>query len=682
MRDDGKLRGIVCLALDITKRKRAEDALRRSEELYRSVVENVSAGITVIDANFTLVAVNPAQARMFGKTPDELVGKKCFREFEKRDAVCPHCHGVEAMATGRPVDREKEGVRDDGSRFTARVQAFPLFGPNGDVTGFVELVEDITQRKQTEELLQRAKEAAEAANRAKSEFLANMSHEIRTPMTAILGFSDLLATPNLPHDERREFLEAIRRNGTALLELINGILDLSRIEAGKLVLERTRCPLRQIVDDVLPTVKVQAEDKDLRLEVDYQFPLPESIHTDPMRLHQVLVNLVGNAVKFTQRGTVRIAVRCLQDDKEALRVQFVVSDTGIGIPADKIGGLFQPFVQADGSATRRFGGTGLGLAISKRLASALGGDIQVVSQPEKGSTFTLTIDAGPRQGVRMLQSPPAATDVSKSPSADGHEVPLDGRVLLAEDVPDVQLVFLKVLRQWNLEVELAEDGLAACRLAKKSKLEGRPFDLILMDIQMPGMNGYEATQRLRQHGWQGPIVALTAHAMVGDRKKCLSAGCDDYLSKPVDAKALRDVLARYVGRPVIATGDEDRAQDAGAGPVGLLAAGPLDAATVARLVGGFAQALPARAITIQSALRSQDLPSVKELAHQLKGSAGLYGFTQIADTARLIHQRATEEEDLEQLRAAVSKLVELCEQARSLQASSNSPGHSPGGGEA
>ena len=287
---------------DITARKRTEAALRYSEELYRSVVENIDVGITLINSNHTLVAVNRGSARMFGKAADELVGKKCFCEFEKQDTVCPHCPGVEAMATGRAVDREREAVRDDGSRFIASIRAFPLFGPDGTATGFVELAEDITQRKQAEELLQRAKEAAEAANRAKSEFLANMSHEIRTPMTAILGFSELLTSPNLPYQEQRQFLAGIQRNGKALLELISDILDLSRIEAERLTLDRLECPLQQIIDDLLSVVQVRAEQKGLALEVDYAFPLPETIHTDPVRLRQVLINLIGNAVKFTERA--------------------------------------------------------------------------------------------------------------------------------------------------------------------------------------------------------------------------------------------------------------------------------------------------------------------------------------------------------------------------------------------
>jgi PAS domain S-box-containing protein len=643
---------------DITERKRAEEALRYSEELYRSVVENIDAGITVIDSHYTLVAVNAAQARMFGKAADELVGKKCFHEFEKRDAVCPHCHGAEAMATGRPVDREREGVRDDGSRFIATVKAFPLFGPDGAATGFVELVEDITQRKQAEELLQRAKEGAEAANRAKSEFLANMSHEIRTPMTAILGFADLLTAPNLPYHEQRHFLAGIQRNGKALLELISDILDLSRIEADRLTLERTDYPLRQVIDDVLSVVQVRAEEKCLSLDVDYHFPLPETIHTDSVRLRQILSNLVGNAVKFTERGTVRITIRCTQETDRTSRIQFAISDTGIGIPADKIGKLFEPFMQVDGSSTRRYGGTGLGLAISRRLAKALGGDVQVASQLGEGSTFTLTIDAGSLEGVRVLQAPQALSTAEGELSSAQHEIPLHGRVLLAEDVPDLCAVLRHILQKMNLEVEIAEDGRLACEMAEKSQARGRPYDLILMDIQMPKMNGYEAARQLRQHGWKGPVVALTAHALVGDREKCLAAGCDDYLAKPITAARLRHLLARYL--PEAAA---ERANDAAAiapGPAGLLQSGILDAGKVAALVDAFRQELPARADRIRRAFQEQDRTSLLELSHQLKGSAGTYGFGSISETADTICDRLRAEDKLEAIQAAIDELIAQC----------------------
>jgi signal transduction histidine kinase/CheY-like chemotaxis protein/HPt (histidine-containing phosphotransfer) domain-containing protein len=539
-----------------------------------------------------------------------------------------------------------------------------------DLAFALRTIDDERQRKQSETELVVAKVAAEAANRAKSEFLANMSHEIRTPMTAILGFSDLLTSPNLPYQEQREFLAGIQRNGKALLELISDILDLSRIEADRLTLDRMDCPLQQIIDDVLSVVQVRAEQKGLALELDYAFPLPETIHADPLRLRQVLTNLIGNAVKFTERGSVRITVRCTQERDGAGRMQFAISDTGIGIPADKMGELFEPFTQVDGSTTRRYGGTGLGLAISRRLAKALGGDVQVTSHLGKGSTFTLTIDAGSLKGVRMRQSPQSASTAEEEPSFTEHEVPLHGRVLLAEDVPDVHIVICQILQKMNLDVEIAENGGLACERAEKSQVEGKPFDLILMDIQMPKMNGYEATRWLRQHGWKGPVVALTAHALAGDREKCLAAGCDDYIVKPITAKGLRDVLSRYLGQR--ATACPRSTPESARESTELLQSGILDPSKVAALVDAFRGELPTRAERIDKAFQQHNRTLLFEVSHQLKGTAGMYGFDNIAETARTICDRLRVDDELEELQATVYELVDLCRQAASHQPGSPS----------
>jgi len=633
----------------------ANEALWESEERYRALVEGVDVGITFIDSALNIVTANRKQAEIVQSTPGELIGKKCYRAYEGRDEVCPHCPGLKAMASGCPAEIERIGQTDDGRVFAVHVKASPVFDQDGKATGFVEVVEDIRQRKQreremawlaklpganpnpvvsvardgailyrneasrglwqtwgcheegtlppqwhqlalnslrsgsvqqiececggrvflltfapmldtgcvnlyaldvtdrarAEEALQRAKEAAEAANCAKSEFLANMSHEIRTPMTAILGFSDLLQSTDLSRQERCEFLEGIHRNGKALLDLISDILDLSRIEADRLTLEKVDCPVQPIIDDVLSAVKVRAEQKGLSLKVEHRFPLPEKIYTDPGRLRQILVNMVGNAVKFTEHGEVCLTLRCLGEAGKAAQMQFAVSDTGIGIPADQIDKLFQPFTQVDGSASRRYGGTGLGLAISKRLAKALGGDMEVTSEPGKGSTFTVTIDAGSLKGVRMLQTPPVVPAESRESLPDVQPPILEGRLLLVEDDPDIQRIVRLLLRKMNVEVNVASDGRMGCDMAVKSRDEGKPYALILMDIQMPGMNGYEATRWLRQHDWPGHIVALTAHAMVGDREKCLAAGCDDYIAKPMIAAGLRNLLTRHLEQTAV-----------------------------------------------------------------------------------------------------------------------------------
>ncbi|MCY2987643.1 MAG: ATP-binding protein [Planctomycetota bacterium] len=397
------------------------------------------------------------------------------------------------------------------------------------------------QRQRTEEQLHLAQAAAETASRLKSEFLANMSHEIRTPMTAILGFSDLLADTELTHTEQAEFVESIQNNGNALLRLINDILDLSRIEADRLVIEKTPCQLQRIIEDVLEVVKLRAAGKGIGLQRVCRLPLPETIHTDPARLRQVLVNLLGNAVKFTEQGEVHLTIQALA---EGSRLQFAVTDTGIGIPADKLGKLFQPFMQVDGSNTRRYGGTGLGLAISQRLAKALGGEIVVTSEIGRGSTFSLTIDTGLPEGVCLPPALPELSYARESLPAVQPARELQGRVLLAEDSPDNQMVIRHLLKKRKLDVDLAEDGQVACELAERSQAEGKPYALILMDMQMPRLNGFEATQRLRQQGWRGPIVAVTAYAMAGDRERCLQAGCNDYLAKPITMNEFQKILQR------------------------------------------------------------------------------------------------------------------------------------------
>ncbi len=542
---------------------------QRSEECYRSLVENIDMGITLIDPDYTIVAMNTCQSRLFGKSQESFLGKKCYREFEKRESPCTHCPGVQAMATGRPAEAETKGIRDDDSHFDARIHAYPVFDNSGDSTGFIELVEDITERKKTEQALKDYANALESANtnleqcsmaahtatRAKSEFLANMSHEIRTPLTAILGYADLLIE-SLTHAEDRQSVATIKRNGEYLLAIINDILDLSKIEAGRLDVEHIACSTARIFAELVSLMSVSAEAKGLRLRMENEGPLPEIITSDPVRLRQILINLIGNAVKFTEAGEVRVTVRLLKESPGEPKLQIDVTDTGIGMSPEQVSRLFQPFAQADSSTTRKFGGTGLGLTISKRLAIMLGGDIVVHSVPGKGSTFTVTVGVGSLQGVQfynqlsVVRSHSAATAMPSS-------IKLNGRILLAEDGPDNQRLISFVLRKAGAEVVVAQNGQEAVDLVlaeqanaiatNGEKKQCRPFDLVLMDVQMPIMDGYEATRRLREEGFTGPIIALTAHAMPQDIQKSLSAGCDLHLSKPID----RDVLLTTIAQRLI-----------------------------------------------------------------------------------------------------------------------------------
>ena len=410
----------------------------------------------------------------------------------------------------------------------------------GKAVRMIGVLQDVTHRKQTESELAAAREVAEAANRAKSEFLANMSHEIRTPMTAILGFADLL----LEEPSQSETVDAtvtIKRNGEHLLSLINDILDVSKIETGKLVLEAVPCSPKAVLDDVVALMRVKADAKGLLLETCCNPVVPEAISSDPTRLRQILVNLVGNAIKFTETGRVTIALDLAEDAGTPPKLCFTISDTGMGMTPGQIGHLFQPFSQADTSTTRRFGGSGLGLAISKHLVEAMGGRICVDSQLGKGSTFRFQIRAIP-----VSTGQPRRSDKPLTAPETWENSLVGCRILLAEDGPDNQRLIGHLLRKAGAQVEVAENGMVAARSAIITK---DPFDLILMDMQMPLMDGYEATRELRHYGYDGPIIALTAHAMKGDEQKCLDAGCNAYLAKPIDKPTFFGTVARFLKDP-------------------------------------------------------------------------------------------------------------------------------------
>ncbi|MFQ5463328.1 MAG: ATP-binding protein, partial [Phycisphaerae bacterium] len=522
---------------------------------------------------------------LFGWSIDDTAGrdwKAIFTDPTLADQL------LQAVVQGDDWRGELELVAQHRGPFPGAAKATAILDDAGWRTGTLLSISDISERKAARErelratekldryahaleikneLMESAMQQAEAATRSKSEFLANMSHEIRTPMTAILGFTETMLDPDLSDSDRLNAVYTVRRNGEHLLQIINDILDISKIEAGKLNVERMSCAPTQVVAEVKSLMQVRADAKNLTFNIEYDGPIPETIESDPTRLKQILVNLIGNAIKFTEAGEVRLIIR-LVEAAGGPCMQFDVLDTGMGMSPEQVGRLFQAFSQADSSTTRKFGGTGLGLSISKRLAQMLGGDITVESRPGEGSRFRATIKVGSMDGVIMLDNPLMASSakpgVAASPKADADQ--LNARILLAEDGPDNQRLIAYLLKKAGASVTVVENGQRAVELAlaaqdpRRSDDPLQPFDVILMDMQMPVKDGYEATGLLRQKGYTRPIIALTAHAMAGDRRKCMAAGCDDYATKPVDRKKLIAVIRKYLPRHSVPAEqrDEDR----------------------------------------------------------------------------------------------------------------------------
>ena len=561
------LEGRECLLesfIDISERKQMEEELRR---LARAV-EQSSEGIAVADMDGNIEFVNSAWAQMHGYRPDEVLGKH-LKIFHTTEQLLTDVNPFNDLVMKNGSHQAEVGhARKDGSTFPTRMTATLLKDDDGNPIGLLGIVRDITERKQAESALKitlekvesvnvhleqqtalanEMAEKAEAANIAKSRFLANMSHEIRTPMNAVVGMSHLLADTELS-DEQKHFVKIIQQSADSLLNIINDILDFSKIEAGKLDLELIDFDLIQLLKEINGMMEIEARDKDLQYFCQVDPAVPQYVSGDPGRIRQVLVNLVGNAVKFTHKGKIQIQVNRIPGKKPAderqIALMFKVIDTGIGISPDKIQTLFDAFTQVDASTTRKFGGTGLGLSIAKNLIEMMGGHLDVSSQEGKGSVFTFTVPLKKGVSAAQIIAETGKTSPMASKETSAMKEKHRARILVAEDFSINQEVVRGFLENFGFSVHIVENGMEAIHALEKHR-----YDLVLMDVQMPKMDGIEATRVIRDPESRVldhhiAIVALTGHAMAGDRYKFVDAGMNDYLPKPINPDTLYDVVMR------------------------------------------------------------------------------------------------------------------------------------------
>ena len=665
--DNGEITHFVAIKRDISEEIRTRTRLK----LIESAIAETDQGIHIMDAvphpgGPLIQYVNAGFCRITGYSAEECVGARAGLVRGSQTDPAKMQRIMDSIAQGDSITIEMDYQRKDGTPYVGEVHLSPVHNDKGQVTHYVGLLTDIGLRKQAEAALLEARDQALENSRLKSEFLSTMSHEIRTPMNGIIGMTDLLLDTPLDA-EQREFTSIVRDSAQSLLVIINDILDFSKIEAGKLDIDSTDFSIAQVLGGTLELLSARAQEKSLSLTSHIDPTLPALVMGDPVRLRQVLLNILGNGIKFTHQGGISISV---QRDAQATEptLRFEVTDTGIGIPLQVQAKLFQSFTQADSSTTRKYGGTGLGLAISRRLVELMGGQIGVLSQPGQGSTFWLTLPLIPADNLApyfindaaLAPTPPTAPLAPlQAVAGAAASRPI---ILLAEDNPVNQRLAQAQLAKLGYTLQIVDNGQKAVDLlAQSQRGEAPAFAAVLMDCQMPVMDGFEATaaiRRAQQAGeWRTPIIAMTANAMQGDRERCLAAGMDDYLSKPIQIDLLQSLLVQWVGPP-------DSGSDRPATPQTPLhapesAAGSPDLASpelinlrllesyfgddpqmVSKLLALYQHSTRSLMAKLDDAVQQRQAPLVDALAHELRGASGNMGLDRMTRLATELEAQA------------------------------------------
>ncbi|MEY4669748.1 MAG: hypothetical protein RL518_2447 [Pseudomonadota bacterium] len=649
----GRLEGYVSSCVDLSSRMTDELQYQNNEARFRAISEAAPLGIFVTDSDGNYIYTNIKFQQITGQTAEESFGSGWQRALADEDRERVAASWYAATRTAKPFEEVYRFRKPNGEIAWASVKAAAI-NSTDTVSGWVGTVEDITARLKADSELVEAKQSAEAATHAKGQFLANMSHEIRTPLTAIIGFAEALRDERKHTPDELHCLDVILSNGRHLLDIINGILDLSKIDAGALTIERTSCNLVEVIEEIRLMFVPRIVEKALSFSVKYEWPLPAHIITDPLRLKQVLINLLSNAIKFTDNGWIELTVSF---DSTTKRVGFTIADSGIGIAPEQIEKLFKPFSQANESITRQFGGTGLGLTISSHLVHALGGTIEVTSAPGHGSTFSFCIAPELDNAASLINELPA----EEAPSEQSRIVQprLSGRVLFADDALDNRRLVDHLLRKVGVEPVLVEDGQEAITTALAQE-----FDLILLDVQMPNVDGLSAARTLRNAGVRTPIVSLSAGAFTSDVLKAIDAGCSMHLAKPFTRESFFGMLQRFL--------NDNSA--AGSRPDLVVSTKLSDDAEMNQLLLDFIDSLRPRIEDLVKACNGQDWHTIETRAHKLRGSAGLYGYAELNRVAEQIELLAKQGGG--DFGPLTSQLIALCDRivaGREVTASSGTP---------